>query len=95
MNERAVINAAVALISNLYDCDVKTISEAHLAASYIHPFIHGLLSCKMPTIIAHCSDTVPDERPGSENRPDYKVDIYTPGYKYNYTNVLVKTCSLP
>ncbi|KAG1392259.1 hypothetical protein G6F60_012157 [Rhizopus arrhizus] len=42
-NERAVINAVVALISNLYDCDVKTLSEAHLAASYIHPFIHDLL----------------------------------------------------
>ncbi|KAG0780368.1 hypothetical protein G6F16_012283 [Rhizopus arrhizus] len=71
-NERAVINAVVALISNLYDCDVKTLSEAHLAASYIHPFIHDLL---------------PYERPDSDNRPDYKVDIYTPGYKHNYTNV--------
>ncbi|KAL4215483.1 hypothetical protein AB4K20DRAFT_1789133 [Rhizopus microsporus] len=30
--ERAVINAVVALISNLYDCDAKTLSEAHLAA---------------------------------------------------------------
>lgn len=91
-----MINAVVALISNLYDCrqsrqsrqgDVKILSEAHLSASYIHSFIHGLLPCKMPTIIAHCSNTVPDERPGSGNRPDYKVDIYTPGYKYNYTNM--------
>lgn len=60
-NERAVINAVVALISNLYDCDVKTLSEAHLAASYIHPFIHDLLPCKMSTTIAHCSNTVPDD----------------------------------
>jgi hypothetical protein len=41
----------------------------------------------MSTTIAHCSNTVPDERSGSDNCPDYKVDIYTPGYKHNYTNV--------
>ncbi|ORE03575.1 hypothetical protein BCV72DRAFT_337877 [Rhizopus microsporus var. microsporus] len=41
----------------------------------------------MPTTIAHCSNTVPDERPGSDSRPDYKVDIYIPDYGYNYTNV--------
>ncbi|KAI9488581.1 hypothetical protein BDB00DRAFT_887432 [Zychaea mexicana] len=43
----------------------------------------------MPTAIAHCSNIVPNERPGSNNRPDYKVDIYAPGYKYNYTNLYV------
>lgn len=87
MNERTVINAVVALLSNLFDCDVKTLPEAHLSANYIHPFMHGPLSCKMSATIAHCSNILPDKRPGSDNCPDYKVDIYTPSYKYNYTNM--------
>ncbi|PHZ15351.1 uncharacterized protein RHIMIDRAFT_289779 [Rhizopus microsporus ATCC 52813] len=61
--------------------------EALVEARNIHLLIHGLLSCKMPTTIAHCSNTVPDERPGNDSRPDYKVDIYIPDYGYNYTNV--------
>ncbi|CAO3643707.1 unnamed protein product [Mucor fragilis] len=51
-DERGVINAIVALLSYIYDCDIKPLSEAHLAASYIHPFVHGLLSSKMPAQVA-------------------------------------------
>ncbi|RCH80833.1 hypothetical protein CU097_002091 [Rhizopus azygosporus] len=85
-NERGVINAIVALLSYIYDCDMKPLSEAHLAASYIHPFVHGFLSSKMPAKVAHCSNIVVDENHDSNNRPDYKVDIYGQGYQYQYTN---------
>ncbi|CEG73430.1 hypothetical protein RMATCC62417_08815 [Rhizopus microsporus] len=74
-DERGVINAIVALLSYTYDCDMKPLSEAHLAASYIHPFVHGFLSSKMPAKVVHCSNIVVDENHDSNNRPDYKVDI--------------------
>lgn len=45
-DERGVINAIVALLSYIYDCDMKPLSEAHLAASYIHPFVHGFFPQK-------------------------------------------------
>ncbi|KAL7317882.1 hypothetical protein PS15m_004180 [Mucor circinelloides] len=85
-DERGVINAIVALLSYIYDCDMKPLSEAHLAASYIHPFVHGLFSSKMPAKVAHCSNIVVDENHDSNNRPDYKVDIYGQGYQYQHTN---------
>jgi hypothetical protein len=85
-NERSVICAIVELIPNLYDCNMKTLSEAHLAASFVHPFIHGLLSSKQPSKVAHCSNVVADENKDTNNRPDYKVDIYAQEYRYSYTN---------
>ncbi|KAG1135461.1 hypothetical protein G6F37_012811 [Rhizopus arrhizus] len=85
--EQSAINAVTSLIPFLYDCNMKPISEMHLTASYIHPFVHGLLSSKMPTRVAHCSNMIADELPDTNNQPDYKVDIYSPGYEYQFTNV--------
>ncbi|KAG1276196.1 hypothetical protein G6F66_012596 [Rhizopus arrhizus] len=85
--EQSAINAVTSLIPFLYDCNMKPMSEMHLTASYIHPFVHGLLSSKMPTRVAHCSNMIADELPDTSNQPDYKVDIYSPGYEYQFTNV--------
>ncbi|KAI9484770.1 hypothetical protein BDB00DRAFT_878486 [Zychaea mexicana] len=85
--ECAVIMAIVALLSNLYDCDMKPLSEAHLTSSYIHPFMHGLLSAKKPSKVAHLSNIVPEEFDDAVNRPDYKIDVYvSSGYWFSYTN---------
>ncbi|EIE76337.1 hypothetical protein G6F46_005590 [Rhizopus delemar] len=85
--EQSAINAETALIPFLYDCNMKPMSEMHLTASYIHPFVHGLLSSKMPTKVAHCANMIADELPDTNNRPDYKIYIYSPGYEYQFTNV--------
>ncbi|ORX62210.1 hypothetical protein DM01DRAFT_243718, partial [Hesseltinella vesiculosa] len=83
--ECAVILAMVALLSYLYDCDMKPLSEAHLASSYVHPFMHGLLSTKKPSKVAHCSDIIPDEFDDVIDRPDYKIDVYaSSGYRFSY-----------
>ncbi|KAG1305208.1 hypothetical protein G6F64_008561 [Rhizopus arrhizus] len=85
--ECAVIMAIVALLSYLYDCDMKPLSEAHLTASYVHPFMHGLLSAKKPSKVAHCSNIVPEEFDDAVDRPDYKIDVYaSSGYRFSYTN---------
>jgi hypothetical protein len=75
--EQSTINAVTSLIPFLYNCNMKSMSEIHLTTSYIHPFVHGLLSSKMPTKVAHCSNMIADELPDTNNQPDYKVDIYT------------------
>ncbi|CAO3626807.1 unnamed protein product [Mucor fragilis] len=86
-NECAVIMAIVALLSYLYDCDMKPLSEAHLTSSYVHPFMHGLLSAKKPSKVAHCSNIIPEEFDGAVDRPDYKIDVYTSsGYRFSHTN---------
>ncbi|KAG0940447.1 hypothetical protein G6F57_008442 [Rhizopus arrhizus] len=85
--ECAVIMTIVALLSYLYDCDMKPLSEAHLTASYVHPFMHGLLSAKKPSKVAHCSNIVPEEFDDAVDRPDYKIDVYaSSGYRFSYTN---------
>ncbi|KAL0091825.1 hypothetical protein J3Q64DRAFT_1813304 [Phycomyces blakesleeanus] len=86
---RAVIMAIVALLSYLYDCDMKPLSEAHLTSSYIHPFIHGLLSAKKPSKAGHCSNIVLEEFDNAVDRPDcdYKIDVYaSSGYRLLYTS---------
>ncbi|KAG0734481.1 hypothetical protein G6F57_011072 [Rhizopus arrhizus] len=85
--EQAVIMAISRLIPCLYECHMKELSEAHLTTSYIHPFIHGLLSAKKPAKVAHCSNIVPDEYDNLTDRPDYKIDVYAAsGYRFSYTN---------
>ncbi|KAI8384362.1 uncharacterized protein BYT42DRAFT_475688, partial [Radiomyces spectabilis] len=74
--ECAVINAIECLISYLYNCGMKPLSEAHLITNYIHPFMHGLLSAKQPTRVAHCSNIVPEEHGDAIERPDYKINVY-------------------
>ncbi|KAI9311817.1 hypothetical protein BX666DRAFT_2021173 [Dichotomocladium elegans] len=77
--ECAVIMAIVALLSYLYD--------SHLTSSYIHPFMHGLLSAKKPSKVAHYSNIVPEEFDDAIDRPDYKIDVYaSSGYRFSYTN---------
>ncbi|KAG0758214.1 hypothetical protein G6F57_010011 [Rhizopus arrhizus] len=66
--ERHVLQAIVELISSLYDCNMKTPSESHLASSYVHPFIHGLFSSKHPSKIAHCSNLMVDEQTSTNTR---------------------------
>ncbi|KAI7864669.1 hypothetical protein BDF14DRAFT_1832415 [Spinellus fusiger] len=85
-DEYGIINAIVALLSHMYDCDMRPLSEAHLAASYIYPFLHGLLSSKTPIRVAHCSYIMAENINSTNNRPDYKVDIYGQGYQYHYTH---------
>ncbi|PHZ09879.1 uncharacterized protein RHIMIDRAFT_293860 [Rhizopus microsporus ATCC 52813] len=85
--ECAIIMAIVALLSYLYDCDMKPLSEAHLNSSYVHPFMHGLLSAKKPAKVAHCSNIIPEEFDDAVDRPDYKIDVYaSSGYRFSYTN---------
>ncbi|CAO3597009.1 unnamed protein product [Absidia cylindrospora] len=86
-SECAVIKAIVALLPFLYDCIMKPLSESHLTSSYIHPLMHGLLSAKIPSKVAHCSNIVPDEFDDAVDRPDYKIDVYdSSGYRFSYTN---------
>ncbi|KAG0775427.1 hypothetical protein G6F22_013311 [Rhizopus arrhizus] len=88
--ERHVLQAIVELISSLYDCNMKTPSESHLASSYVHPFIHGLFSSKHPSKIAHCSNLMVDEQTSTNTRrPDYKTDVYE-SYEFAYTTNLGK-----
>ncbi|CEI92127.1 hypothetical protein RMCBS344292_06398 [Rhizopus microsporus] len=75
-DECAVIMAIVSLLSHLYDCDMKPLSEAHLISSYIQPFTHDHLSAKKPAKVAHCSNVVPEEFDDAIDRSDYKVDVY-------------------
>ncbi|CAO3694726.1 unnamed protein product [Rhizopus stolonifer] len=82
--ERGVIRAIVGLIPALYDCDMKIVSELHFSASFVHPFIQGLLPSKQPPNVPHCSNIIPDEH--KTHRPDYKIDIYE-AYQYAYTNL--------
>ncbi|KAL1929534.1 hypothetical protein VTP01DRAFT_1672 [Rhizomucor pusillus] len=85
--ERGVLCAIVGLIPTIYDCNMRSLSEAHFSASYIHPLMTGLFSCKRPSKVAHSSNIVADENATiSNNRPDYKVDVYE-AYEYAYTNV--------
>ena len=56
--ECAVIMAIVALLSYLYDYDMKPLSEAHPTSSYVHPFMHSLSSAKKPSKVAHCPNIV-------------------------------------
>ncbi|KAI8394038.1 uncharacterized protein BYT42DRAFT_487579 [Radiomyces spectabilis] len=85
--ECAVIMAVASLLPYLYDCDMKPLSEAQLISSYIHPFMHGLLSAKKPAKVAHCSNIIPDEFDEAVDRPDYKIDVYaSSGYQFSYTN---------
>ncbi|CAO0794227.1 unnamed protein product [Mucor circinelloides] len=51
--ESHVLQAIVELIPNLYDCNMKNISESHLSSSFIHPFVHGLFSSKRFSKVAH------------------------------------------
>ncbi|KAI8970383.1 hypothetical protein BDF20DRAFT_916195 [Mycotypha africana] len=66
---------------------MKPLSEAHLTSSYIYPFMHGLLSAKKPSKVAHCSNIIPEEFDDTIDRPDYKIDVYaSSGYRFSYTN---------
>ncbi|KAI9485360.1 MAG: hypothetical protein EXX96DRAFT_624838 [Benjaminiella poitrasii] len=79
--------AIVALLSYLYDCDMKPLSEAHLTSSYVHTFMHGLIPAKKPSKVAHCSNIVSEEIDDAVDRPDYNVDVYaSSGYRFSYTN---------
>ncbi|ORZ12399.1 hypothetical protein BCR42DRAFT_420540 [Absidia repens] len=60
------------------------LSEAHLTSTYIHPFLHGLLSAKKPAKVAHCSNMVPEKFDDAVDRPDYETDIF--GYRFSYTS---------
>ncbi|KAG0169398.1 hypothetical protein DFQ30_003671 [Apophysomyces sp. BC1015] len=85
--ERGPVRAIIGLIPAIYDCNMRALSEAHFSASYIHPLMTGLFSCKRPSKVAHCPNTVADENATiNNNRPDYKVDVYE-AYEYAYTNV--------
>ncbi|KAI9018550.1 hypothetical protein CLU79DRAFT_889120 [Phycomyces nitens] len=79
--------AIVALLSYLYDCDMKSLSEAHLTSNHTHQFMHGLLSVEKPSKVAHCSNIVIDEFDDAVDRSDYKIDVYaSSGYRFSYTN---------
>ncbi|CAO3613230.1 unnamed protein product [Cunninghamella echinulata] len=86
-DECNVIRSLVNLVPSLYDCTLKSLSESHFSASFVHPLMHGLFSSKNPTNIAHCSNLIMDEESSNKNRPDYKVDIYE-SYNYAYTTVI-------
>ena len=48
--------------------------------------MHGLLSAKKPSKVAHCSNIVPEEFDDAVDRPDYKIDVYaSSGYRFSYT----------
>ncbi|CEP09649.1 hypothetical protein [Parasitella parasitica] len=66
---------------------MKPLSEAHRTSSYVHPFMHGLLSAKKPSKVAHCSNIVPEGFDDDVDQPDYKIDVYaSSGYRFSYTN---------
>ncbi|GAA5817020.1 hypothetical protein MFLAVUS_010555 [Mucor flavus] len=78
--EARAIKAIVYLFPELISVKNRTISEAHLSASFVHPVIRSLFSS--PNDISHCSNLHQTDL----NRPDYKVDKYT-HYQYSSTPV--------
>ncbi|KAG1369130.1 hypothetical protein G6F60_012707 [Rhizopus arrhizus] len=61
-------------------------SEYGLSASYLHPFLHALLSDVMPYTIPHYLNLLlPNSVAAATHRPDYVVDVYEEN-KLAYTN---------
>ncbi|KAG0757004.1 hypothetical protein G6F57_002552 [Rhizopus arrhizus] len=83
--ERNVVLAVESLIPAMADVDLRTISENHLAASYIHPVMQSLFSIACNNKVSHCSNTLPEVDDTTGKRPDYIVDVYE-RYQYAYSS---------
>ncbi|KAG1626075.1 hypothetical protein G6F44_012528 [Rhizopus delemar] len=81
---RSVILAVEAILPAIRDLDIEAISEHHLAASYIHPFIQGLFSSSRSNVVSHCSNTRLIDNENTDKRPDYQIDVYDQ-YCFSYT----------
>ncbi|KAG1521016.1 hypothetical protein G6F46_004969 [Rhizopus delemar] len=83
--ERNVVLAVESLIPAMIDVDLCTISENHLAASYVHPVMQSLFSTACNNKVSHCSNTLPEVDDATGKRPDYIVDVYE-RYQYAYSS---------
>ncbi|KAI7870626.1 hypothetical protein BDF14DRAFT_1720561, partial [Spinellus fusiger] len=81
---RSVILAVEAILPAIRDLNIEAISEHHLAASYIRPFVQALLSSSRNNSVSHCSNTRLIDNKNIDKRPDYQIDIYDQ-YCFSYT----------
>ncbi|KAG1323242.1 hypothetical protein G6F62_009780 [Rhizopus arrhizus] len=84
--EGRILQAVEAIVNSAKECEMLPFSEHGLSASYLHPFLHALLSDVMPYTIPHCLNLLlPNSVATATNRPDYVVDVYKQN-KHAYTN---------
>ncbi|KAG1369534.1 hypothetical protein G6F61_012251 [Rhizopus arrhizus] len=84
--EGRILKAVEAIVNSAKECEMLPFSEHGLSASYLHPFLHGLLSDIMPSTIPHCLNLLlPNSVAAATHRPDYVVDVYEEN-KHAYTN---------
>ncbi|KAI7864812.1 hypothetical protein BDF14DRAFT_1883962 [Spinellus fusiger] len=81
---RSVILAVEAILPAIRDLNIEAISEHHLAASYIRPFVQALFSSSRNNNVSHCSNTRLIDNKNIDKRPDYQIDIYDQ-YCFSYT----------
>ncbi|KAG1230884.1 hypothetical protein G6F35_001794 [Rhizopus arrhizus] len=75
--EGRILQAVEAIVNSAKECEMLPFSEHGLSASYLHPFLHALLSDVMPYTIPHCLNLLlPNSVATATNRPDYVVDVY-------------------
>ncbi|KAG1136912.1 hypothetical protein G6F37_011811 [Rhizopus arrhizus] len=84
--EGRILQAVEAIVNSANECEMMPFSEHGLSTSYLHPFLHGLLSDIMPSTIPHCLNLLlPNSVATATHRPDYVVDVYEKN-KHAYTN---------
>ncbi|KAG1141319.1 hypothetical protein G6F37_008291 [Rhizopus arrhizus] len=84
--EGQILRAVEAIVNSANECEMMPFSEHGLSTSYLHPFLHGLLSDIMPSTIPHCLNLLlPNSVATATHRPDYVVDVYKQN-KHAYTN---------
>ncbi|ORE03605.1 hypothetical protein BCV72DRAFT_244238 [Rhizopus microsporus var. microsporus] len=75
--ERNVVLAVESLIPVMTDVDLRTISENHLAASYVHPVMQSLFSIACNNKVSHCGVETDELRdPHELHEADELHDLY-------------------
>ncbi|KAI9027250.1 hypothetical protein CLU79DRAFT_851885 [Phycomyces nitens] len=94
--EKNVVLAVESLIPSMKDVNLKRLSEQHIVASYVHPFVQFLVG-NGAMIVPHCANCLVDnEDTDFDKRPDYVTDVYDE-YEFSHSTVFgeIKVDSSP